>query len=978
MTVSAIQKRSSPARAGIMAAVAATVVLLAYAWTAYTVNPVIATREPGAYYGFLTDAFLSGQTYLKAKPDPRLTILADPYLGAQGVPRLHDATYFRGRYYLYFGAAPVFFLYGPWRLLTGTFLTDGAGTAIFAMAGFLAGCALLWNVWRRWFNHLSVGWLAGAIFVWGFGNYTFILVEASSVYPVAITCAYALIMTALLALWQSLRSASLGRVLIWLGLGSFLWACTIAARPNYIFSLPALGIPPLALILARDGPVGSTVRRRLLLLLVAAVPVLSVGAALAVYNWVRFQNIFEFGVTYMFAGSDQRHLRLLEAGRLFGNLRYFLLGFLQYSPYFPFLPSGEGSFSLISCAPLGVLALFFPVSLWAGSLRRDRLWVATGSTLLTVFCLNLVSLGISFANERYVLDFAPAAILLGLIVGFSLLSWSRRAAFTSRWLTWVARILLATLAGLTLVQNGVFALSRYPNQRRLAPLARKVDLLVSQAEHLLNIEYGPLNLRVTFHPQPGGVEPLVVSGSGRDVLFVFYPTANEIQIGFHHAGAGGPTSEPTPIEPGRPYHMVIDLGALYPPRDHPVFASWTDTQFEVLHRVVSVRIDGTEVLGGASAFYPTDPWHLEIGRNSGGLITGPRFSGQLVRFGPRHVPSRANLRKYAVNGPLRLTLIIPPFTVYKTEPLISTGHAGAGDLLFLTYLGPGRIRFGHDSWNGGAVVSPPVEYTAGQPCALEVDMGSLRHLEGTHPIYAQLLLRFNGQLLMQDRRPFYPTTGQEITFGFNGMGSTAAEQIYSGHIHKIENIPSLAPPPGVGSTAGPLHLVARFPTSATGTSEPLVVTGQTGAGDLIYVTYLDATHIRIGYDHWNVGGPHDVPVPIDYSSPHDIEVFLGSLLPPVADAWWAATPPEERARLRRLVLVTVDGATALEHASDTYPATPDQVYVGTNPIGGSTCQPVFNGQVFVAERRGPDVFTPMVSSPPADQTPAHLPPATRP
>ena len=938
-------------RPGVTAGLAVLMVALAYGWIVAAANPVIPTRSPEGYYALLTEAFLSGQTYLKGQPDPQLALLADPYRGAQGVPRLHDASYFHGHYYLYFGPAPVIFLYAPWRWLTGTYLTDGAGTTIFALAGFVAGGCLLGAMWRRWFAGLRPGWLVGALLVWGGGNYALVLAQSAAVYAVPIMCGYALLMSALLALWAALRAGSPGRTLGWLGVGSFLWACTVAARPNYLIGLPALGLPALSLLGAR----GASAARRVLRGLVVAAPVVAVGAALAAYNWVRFHSIFDFGVSYMMAGADQRHLRLLDAGRVPGNLAFFLFGVPQYVPYFPFQAPGAGAFGVLACAPAALLALAFPLTLRLRAWRPERPWGTMGGTLLAVFGLNFLALSVSFTNERYFLDFLPAGILLGLLTGLGLVRASHRGAFPRRSAR-AARLLVAALGGLTLVQGGIFALSRYPDQPRLAALARPVDRLVARLEPWLGIAYGPLEFRAAFQPRPGRIDPLVVSGDGRDVLFVSYPAEDRIQFGFHHAGAGGPTGAPLTITPGHAYDLVINLGALYPPRDHPAFDAWTDVQSEVLHRVVSVRLDGRDVLEGASYFYPTTPWNLEIGRNRGGLITGPRFNGRLEPVGGRRIPPPTALPTHRLDGAERLTLLIPPFDVYKTEPLISTGHMLAGDLIFLTYLGPGRIRFGHDSWNGGAIVSPPVDYTPGQPGTLEVDMGSLHPLRGTEPAYGPLLFRFNGRLILVARRPFYPTTGPEVAYGFNGIHSSVASQIFSGRILSREPI-AAAVPAGAGPAAGPLHLVVRFPGTAMGTSEPLVVTGRTGAGDLVYVTYVDATHLRVGYDHWLVGGPHGALLPVDYSSPHDLEICLGSLLPPVADAWWGATPAAERVRLRRLVRVTLDGALALETTSDPYPAAPGQVYVGANPIGGSTCQPTFSGGLFVAERSGPDALS---------------------
>src|SRR5580704_13238715 len=75
----------------------------------------LSDREAHSYYQMLTEAFLSGRTYLSLEPDPRLKALADPWAGAQGVPRAHDATYYNGKYYLYFGMGPVLSLMAPWR-----------------------------------------------------------------------------------------------------------------------------------------------------------------------------------------------------------------------------------------------------------------------------------------------------------------------------------------------------------------------------------------------------------------------------------------------------------------------------------------------------------------------------------------------------------------------------------------------------------------------------------------------------------------------------------------------------------------------------------------------------------------------------------------------------------------------------------------------------------------------------------------------
>ena len=42
--------------------------------------------------------------------------------------------------------------------------------------------------------------------------------------------------------------------------------------------------------------------------------------------------------------------------------------------------------------------------------------------------------------------------------------------------------------------------------------------------------------------------------------------------------------------------------------------------------------------------------------------------------------------------------------------VIATGQAGAGDLFYVFYAGPNRLRFGHDAWNFPGFETPDFFY----------------------------------------------------------------------------------------------------------------------------------------------------------------------------------------------------------------------------------------------------------------------------
>jgi hypothetical protein len=144
-------------------------------------------------------------------------------------------------------------------------------------------------------------------------------------------------------------------------------------------------------------------------------------------------------------------------------------------------------------------------------------------------------------------------------------------------------------------------------------------------------------------------------------------------------------------------------------------------------------------------------------------------------------------------------------------------------------------------------------------------------------------------------------------------------------------------------TDGAVSLVLLLPRNRLGRSEPLVVTGQPGAGDFIYVTYSDATHIRFGVDHWGRFARLSDAQPIDYSIPHLIKVSFGPL------------DPRSPALASSDLQVELDNRVVfLVHPFAAYPTRPAAIAIGRNPIGGSTCEAEFTGATLLAFRNGSD------------------------
>ncbi|HYR27300.1 MAG TPA: hypothetical protein VEU30_02470 [Thermoanaerobaculia bacterium] len=282
-------------RVGAGAAIAAVLLGYVYFATGGSMRFQPAPTEPrgwdnpgGGYYAQLAEGFRRGHTYLPFAPDPRMATLVDPYdygqRDAAGISYLWDASWYRGRYHLYFTPLPVVFFYLPYHWIAGEHADDAAAAVFFSAWTFVAAVLFVWKARSR------ILWIA---FV-GFANLIPFALSSARVYEVAILCATALSATWAVALLRFEEKPSV-RAAAWMSL----WlSLAIAARPNLIVLLL-----PTALVLWRQERV-----LRMRAAIAVAIPLMLAGAGYAGYNMVRFGSPLESGITYQLTYVPMRGL----------------------------------------------------------------------------------------------------------------------------------------------------------------------------------------------------------------------------------------------------------------------------------------------------------------------------------------------------------------------------------------------------------------------------------------------------------------------------------------------------------------------------------------------------------------------------------------------------------------------------------------------------------------------------------------------
>ena len=399
------------------------------------------------YYNLLVQGFRAGHLSLKKDVPPGLTQLADPYdPGANALYRaapycLHDLSYYKGRLYLYFGVTPALIFLWPFVALTGHYLFSGQTSAIFCAVGFLAGAGVLRALWRRYFPEVSVWVVATGTLAFGLGAGVPLMLPRSGVYEVAVSCGYMLTMLSLGAIWCALHEPERRQSCWWLAAASAAYGLAVAARPSLLFGAIILLVP---VVQARQE------RRPVWALLAAGIgPITFIGLGMMLYNAMRFDSPFEFGLDYILAAFRPIARQYFRWRYLWFNFRVYLFEPVRWSARFPFVheisvppsPAGyarvEAPFGVLTNSPLVWLALAVPLA-WrrrSGQEASTLRWFVTGVALLLGTCV-LTLLFFESATIRYEVEFLPTLVLLAAVGVLGLdralaerLAWRRAARF---------------------------------------------------------------------------------------------------------------------------------------------------------------------------------------------------------------------------------------------------------------------------------------------------------------------------------------------------------------------------------------------------------------------------------------------------------------------------------------------------------------------------------------------------------------------
>ncbi|MBF0481009.1 MAG: hypothetical protein HQK81_03615 [Desulfovibrionaceae bacterium] len=480
-------------------------VIAFYVWTSISGRPSDFSPNNKGYYGRLSEAFLAGRTYFEERPPEELKTLKDPYDPAQRNPRiegsaayLHDASYYNGKYYIYFGPVPSLVLGAPFKLITGLDFNEYLLPAVFCALTYLAGMLIIVRLRRALAPNASNLAVFAACLAYGLCGTQLFMLRRPSVYEASIAAGVFFTLAAILTLLPVVLSVTTFRKkLAGLVLGSVFLALAVGSRQSYLLS-----IPPVALLLwvalgekrrPAQGKPG-----RFAMAAAFVLPGAALIGCLLIYNYVRFDSPFSTGHEYQLTSLKADSYEFLSPRFVPANLYLNLFFPLRLEADFPYFqaqteppewlrpPAGyigdEKIMGALTNIPILLLLIFGVALLLTKRLSLARPGSAALGLLAVPGVVNMsLVMAYSHATLRYLFDFIPFFLLCTAIFFLMMAS---RYRFTTRALSWLYA-LAAPLALYSILTNASIGLTGYlgdfegNNPREYCAIKQKVTGLVS-------------------------------------------------------------------------------------------------------------------------------------------------------------------------------------------------------------------------------------------------------------------------------------------------------------------------------------------------------------------------------------------------------------------------------------------------------------------------------------------------------------------
>jgi len=393
------------------------------------VKSVAITNVGGSYYNFMAFSLKTWKLSMPIKPSEKLKSLNNPYdaeelnnkLSYKNLDYVMDLSYYKGKYYLYFGITPALAVYLPFLLITKHFIPDTFVVLIFAVLSFLAALAILKKSIFK-FAEISDEFLISSLSIMAVGMSSVFcyLIVVPRVYEVSIISGVFFTLLSFLFIALYMETGAFRKKCTLLFLAGFSIGLAVGCRPFY-----ALTVLIQALVIVEFKQIKQKYKEYIFYV----IPLLFCAIVLMLYNYLRFESVFEFGFKYQLNLLDMYNLKIslketfqsLTKFIIYPPLRisgfpYFAIDYILFRDRFyeyiigilftaPFLLTIVGSYLLFKSKNIDV---------------KYKKYIS--AIFLTGFVNLILVSAIGSSLYRYAADFSIYFIISAIIIGFYIIS----------------------------------------------------------------------------------------------------------------------------------------------------------------------------------------------------------------------------------------------------------------------------------------------------------------------------------------------------------------------------------------------------------------------------------------------------------------------------------------------------------------------------------------------------------------------------
>ncbi len=374
------------------------------------------------------DAFLKGQLNIDFEPTEELLNLENPYdwqqrkSGNVGV-YLWDRALYDGKYYSYFGIAPIITVFLPFYILTGNIPSSPVTCAILAIMGMVSLCFALINLIKYFKLKVPFFIFILSLFAVETGSLIPMLMSSSDMYYIASTSA-----VSFSALFLALFFGGMNCKTKWLK--NLLFVFCSASFVMIIMSRPAValcGIIIIPSLIKYFFKSGLNIREKCISFLCFGIPIIIGAVTVCTYNYLRFDSIFEFGAKYQLTVYDVSKY-VFSSSLVFPCIYHYFIQTPKIIRRFPFIDvyfsklADYGVPYLYVTSTLGAFSFtsnagFFGIPCILAKSKKHREQKLTYILAFAfTFALAFINICMGGVNIRYFADFQFVFILFSALI----------------------------------------------------------------------------------------------------------------------------------------------------------------------------------------------------------------------------------------------------------------------------------------------------------------------------------------------------------------------------------------------------------------------------------------------------------------------------------------------------------------------------------------------------------------------------------